>query len=276
MLEEAPDMLTGNVNGWLRKSGGTKRLLRTLDGQMRAVLSDRYRPLDNFDLAQAVMPTLMKQPDVEVKSSEITDRRMYLQAVSPRVTGEVQKGDVVQAGLVISNSEVGCGSLRVEPLIYRLACLNGLITSAALRTFHLGARHGESDNVQEVLSDRTRSLSDKAYWHRVQDVVRAAFDMAFFRKAIDKLRDAAGDKITKTVEKVVELTGKRFGFNDTEHDGFLKNLIEGADLSRWGVANAITAMANDHDSYDRAVELERDGGKIIELSKNEWAELAVA
>jgi hypothetical protein len=35
-------------------------MLRTLDGQVRAVLSDRYRRLDNFDLAESVLPILQQ------------------------------------------------------------------------------------------------------------------------------------------------------------------------------------------------------------------------
>lgn len=31
-------------------------MISTLDGQRRAVLSDRYRLLDNFDLAEDVLP----------------------------------------------------------------------------------------------------------------------------------------------------------------------------------------------------------------------------
>jgi len=35
-----------------------RRMVRTLDGSTRAFLSDRYRPLDNFDLAHEVFHVL--------------------------------------------------------------------------------------------------------------------------------------------------------------------------------------------------------------------------
>jgi hypothetical protein len=45
----------------------------------------------------------------------------------------------VQAGVVISNSEVGQGTLSVQPLIYRLICRNGLIAAdRAMRKTHVG------------------------------------------------------------------------------------------------------------------------------------------
>ncbi len=57
MREKAPELLAANVNGWFQQKP-ERRMVRTLDGQMRAFLSDRYRRLDNYDLAAAVLPVL--------------------------------------------------------------------------------------------------------------------------------------------------------------------------------------------------------------------------
>src|SRR6185369_9125843 len=106
--------------------------VRTFDNQVRAFLSDSYRPLDNFDLAEAVLPKLAGL-GCRVESCEVTESRFYLKAVTERISGEVKKGDVVQAGLVVSNSEVGQGALRIEELDFRLVCLNGMISGTAVR-----------------------------------------------------------------------------------------------------------------------------------------------
>jgi hypothetical protein len=37
-----------------------RQMTCTLGGQVRAVLSDRYRPLHNFDLAKNVLPILQR------------------------------------------------------------------------------------------------------------------------------------------------------------------------------------------------------------------------
>ena len=121
MREEQPVLLDRNVNTWLQ-SEDDRRMLRTLDGQVRAVLSDRYRRLDNFDLAESVLPILQQLPDVRFESVELTETRMYLKCITSRLTYEMAPGDVVQAGVVISNSEVGQGTLSVQPLLYRLVC----------------------------------------------------------------------------------------------------------------------------------------------------------
>jgi hypothetical protein len=57
-------------------------------------------------LPEAVLLRLVDL-NAAVVSAEITEHRFYLKAVTDRVAGEVKPGDVVQAGLVISNSEIG-------------------------------------------------------------------------------------------------------------------------------------------------------------------------
>ena len=77
MREKQPDLLDRNVNTWLH-SEDDRRLVRTLDGNVRAVLSDRYRRLDNYDLAEHVLPILQRLPGGRPESVELTDTRMYL------------------------------------------------------------------------------------------------------------------------------------------------------------------------------------------------------
>src|SRR6185503_4524409 len=147
MREDAPALLSANVNHWLRQTKET-RLVRTLDGTARAFLSNRYRTIDNFDVANATLPVLMNESkklgSIEVASCDVTEKRLYIKVTSKRLTYEVKKGDVVQAGIVISNSEVGKGSVRIEPFLYRLICLNGaIIEDSAVRKFHLGRQQAE-------------------------------------------------------------------------------------------------------------------------------------
>ena len=48
MRQENPALLDSNINSWLNTTP-EKRMLRTLDGKLRAFLSDRYRRLDNLN-----------------------------------------------------------------------------------------------------------------------------------------------------------------------------------------------------------------------------------
>ena len=63
------------------------------------------------------LPILGGLPDIRFESYQITESRMYIKAVNPRLQAEVSPGDIVQAGVIISNSEVGLGSVSIQPLI---------------------------------------------------------------------------------------------------------------------------------------------------------------
>jgi hypothetical protein len=92
---------------------------------------------------------------------------MYLKVVTPSVRYEIAPGDVVQAGVVISNSEVGQGTLSVQPLVFRLVCRNGLIASdRALRKTHVGRALESADESVLVFKDDTLRADDTAFFLR--------------------------------------------------------------------------------------------------------------
>jgi hypothetical protein len=271
MRTEYPQLLAENINGWFGKSENKRHLVRTLDGTARAFLSDRYRRIDNYEIAENVLPIIGDMPAAQVESCEVTDNRMYLKVVNPRLEAEVTKGDIVQAGIVISNSEVGLGSVCVAPLIYRLVCSNGMIAQdSGQRKYHVG-RQNESD--WEIFSDETLQLDDRAFMAKLQDIVHTAVDAAKFAIIVDKLREAVGLRFSAPITGVVEVTGNKYGFTKSENDGILRHLIEGGDLSLWGLSNAVTRTAADSENYDRATSLESVGWQIATMSPQIWREI---
>jgi hypothetical protein len=273
MKNSAPELLAKNVNHWFGKSD-SRHMLRTVGSTARALLSDRYRPLDNDMVLEAALPVLMEHKDFEVISAEITDRRMYLCVVSHKLTGEVKKGDVVQYGMVISNSEVGAGSVKVEDYIYRLACLNGAIMATAMKKYHVGTRYDVSDF--SYLSSEAIDYDNKAFMLRVRDTVKNGFSELSFQRTMEKMVAATGMKIEKEIDTFITDVTKRYDLSNGESDSLLKNLINGGDLSKWGLTNAITAIANDSKDYDRAIDLQRIGGQLIDMDNKAWNTMARA
>jgi len=290
MMADAPVLLAVSVNTWLNAKPG-KRMVRTLDGSVRALLSDRYRPMENEDLASAVLPVL-GDAKLDIISCEVTDRRLYIKACDRSLSRELARhgaalGDgghtIVRVpsfpAITISNSEVGCGALSVLAGVYDSGCSNlATFGERSMRKYHTGARHElASDDTYAMLSDETRAKTDQALWLQVRDVVKAAFDRARFDALIDKIQATQSDKIGgAAAPAVVETVVKRFGFNSDEGKNILQHLIEGGELSRFGLANAITRASTDVADYDRATELERVGGQLIELPRTEWQALALA
>ncbi len=281
MMDASPELLASSANTWLERSAG-RRLVRTglSDQQLptaRAFLSDRYRPLDHAGLLQALVP-LLGSHQARIESCELTERRLYLKAVSPRITGTVRVGETVMAGIVITNSEVGFGSVSVQPLIYTLRCTNGMILEdASLRQNHLGRRLGdpESTDVQHLLSDEARQADDRAFFLMVRDVATAALDPAVFQRHLARIQESADRPITSNrLDQVVEVTAKRFSLATEEREGVLAHLIRGGDLSQWGLSSAITRFSQDVGDYERATDLERIGGRLLDLAGRDWQALA--
>jgi hypothetical protein len=276
MREKQPDLLDRNVNTWLH-SEDDRRLVRTLDGNVRAVLSDRYRRLDNYDLAEHVLPILQRLPGGRPESVELTDTRMYLKWIASEVRHEVQPGDVVEAGVVVTNSEVGLGSLSVQPLVYRLVCSNGLIVADhGLRKTHVGRLIEANDSDLTVFKDDTLEAADKAFFMKVRDVVESAVSEVTLRQLSERMRRTLGFVLSGDPVKSVEVIGTKYLLNEQERSGVLRHLISGGDLSGYGLVNAVTHYSQEVPDYDRATEFEVLGGKLLSLPDRDWMEIAEA
>ena len=290
MRMEAPRLLADNVNTWFAKKPAP-RMVRTLDGTARAFLSDRYRPLENEELAEAVLPALLDL-DVEIMSAQITETRLYIKAVHRSIRKDMPVeakgagwGDgshhifrTQSPGIVISNSEVGYGALSVETSVFDRVCTNlAIFSQHSMKKYHTGAKQGLlTDDIMHLLSDETRRLTDKAVWAQVGDIVRGAFDEAKFNARVDEIAGLQDVKLEGDPVKVVELAARRFGLNQGEQTSILRHLIEGAALTGYGLYNAVTRTGQDQDDYDRATTFEKLGGKLLDLAKEDWRELAKA
>lgn len=289
MRQENRQLLATNVNTWLANNAGQQRMVRTLDGRARAFLSDRYRPIENFDLLQAILPVLLDGGKFEILSSEVTERKLYIKVVDQSVTRKLAEtgnffGDgkhhiirLAAPAITISNSEVGHGALSVQVGIYDSFCTNlATFSERSMRRYHVGARHDiVGDDVVALLSQQTQNLTNAALMSQVRDVVKNAFNAERFNELCDQIDSTTTQKIgpeTDTV-KLVNLTGRKLGLTEGESKGVLQALIAGADLTRFGLYNAITRFSQDVESYDRATELEKAGAQVVELPKNEWQSL---
>jgi hypothetical protein len=289
MLSQAPALLATNVNEWFHRYPAP-RMVRTLDNTARAFLSDKFSPdMENEDLAEAVLPVLLDM-NLAIMSCEITDTRLYIKAVDKKVERELAKtgarfGDgghtivrVNSPAITISNSEVGMGALSIQGGVYDQFCSNlASFGERSMRRAHIGAKQTIAEgDLYAMLSDKSKKLNNAALWSTVRDVVRAVFDRAKFDALCDKIEGSTADKIEGDVVKVVEMSSRRLGLLESEGKSVLKHLIEGGDVSRFGLYNAITRMSQDIESYDRATELERIGAQVIELPKADWRLLAEA
>jgi hypothetical protein len=274
-------VLARNVNLWLgTKPEGERRMVRTLEGNVRALLSDRYQRIDNYEVAEVALDILGRVPKLNIVSTAVTEQRLYIKAVSSDVQlpvpGSRRVGDLVETGVVISNSEVGLGSVSILPFANFLVCTNGMVRNKeGLRAAHVGRRI--DTGIEGLLSDQTKRLQDAAVLSKVRDVIQSCFDRANFEAFIAKLGETTQQPIEGDVVAAVEVLGSTtFGLTKGERQSVLHHLIKGGDLSRFGLINAVTRTSEDVEDYDRATELETIGFRLLEAPQSTWSQISKA
>lgn len=287
MLEDHKDIVIDNVNKLFEREPGT-RLLRTMDGKLRAFLSNRYKRIDNDQVLGAALPEIVKGDlDTVLLSSNVTEKSLYLKVLlngsnMEQHIGTTRDGtpDIVKPGFILRNSEIGAGSMSIAAFFYRDFCYNGCVFGKTdafeYRRTHLGGALIEGVDF-EVMSDKSKKLEDETILSQVTDVMHAIASPEFVHQMGDKLRSLTEGTTIEHPVPAVELLAKENGLSQTESDQVLQNLIEDRDYSRWGVVNAVTKVANSEAvSYDRSSELEVLGSKLIDITNLNWKRLVEA
>ena len=280
MAEDDVDLLADNVNHWLSKDEGT-RLLRLQDNDLRAFLSDRYKRIDHPIVLKEALEVLSSS-DVEVRSlsNQVTPNRLYLKFLFPELGGEVTPGRTIHPGVSISNSEIGGGSFQVSGFFFDDFCTNGCIFGRqdvfeGVRRRHTGARLTALEGYK-VYQDDTLEAEAALLAKQSRDIVAAMSSEEQFDKMLNICRNAASTEAVDNPEKAVEVLAKEVGLSELERSKALVNLIEDKDYSKWGLASAVTKVANDTESYDRATELETMGSQILTMQLQQYHRIQVA
>jgi hypothetical protein len=274
---DAPDLIRTNVNRLLQTKGDDKRMLRTLNGQVRAWLSNGYHRLDYVDVLKRVLP-MVQEAGYQITSAQVTDNRLYLHAVSPKAEGEIRLHDPVRFGWVISDSEVGKGRLSIQLFMERLVCTNGMIVPEfSKRRAHIGGRVDADDEYLVAVSSETTKAADDALWFGLRDHIKEFSTPEGIKRIMDRLKEQTEAPVSGDPKAVVEVLANKFLLNEKESTDVLYNFLEGQDRTRFGLSNAITAVANHygHD-YDRGVEIEQIGGQVLMSDAAEWKAISTA
>ena len=279
MLTDAGPLLANNVNHWLEADPRKRYMIRTLDGHMRAVLSDRFRVLDNSDLFFNSFEVIEKV-GAEITRADLTDKRFYLRAIHPewreRMPALTKRAgfhegstsppdaDVVVPGVVISNSEVGHGGLQAEQFMLILICKNGMIGESKLRQVHVGRKQEELG----WMSTEAVTADDKAFWLKVRDLVAATFDRDAFRRSLVALNNTDAVPLDRPLEAVDNVV-QAYDLTDADKQAVINKLMAGRSGTAFDLIQAVTSRANDIEDYDEAARLQRVGtdmvGKVEQL-----------
>ena len=267
------------------------RMLRTFDsptapnhGIVRAVVSDKFKTFDNINLLESALPQLIESPaQWQVVTGSVTDRRLYLRLKSNSITGEAAVGDVMANGIMLSNSEVGMGSVSVAQLVWTLACLNGMQSEKRSRHSHVTSSRADGDT-WGVLTDEAKAADNLALSLKVRDLVTDYADRDNFDATLERMREAHNDTIEGTPSAAVEALGKVLQIPKKQNDNLLDGLMatigqsgyeNGKAISRATLVNAVTRVANNV-TDDDVDDWQKLGGRVLDLPKSEWQRVALA
>ena len=254
------NLVAHNLNFWINKSKDKELMIRTFENDSklcRAIMSNRYKRIDNDVVANHSLNKLMDM-NADLKYSHYDRDTLNITAVLPKLEGEVEKDDIVQGGITITNSEIGGGSLIIQPFIYRLVCTNGMVAPRYLNRFY--AKH-----VGKVIINPEKDEQWITIINKMQEQIELVSNPELFQENLQKLKDATEKKVTS--HEIVQLT-KRHGVSDSERAQIFERLKhyvgDTFSTSKYELANAITNIANDEEKSDqRSRQLQELGGLII-------------
>jgi hypothetical protein len=130
LRDRLPAPLQIATANWLlgTSNGSSAATLRLRGGEVAAVVSGRYAPLDPLELVDTLRTALSRHgllSEVRVRgvATGLVDN---MRIILPGESRELKRGDVSNVGIDISTSCFGRSAVHIAPLIWRLVCSNGM------------------------------------------------------------------------------------------------------------------------------------------------------
>lgn len=253
------DLLIDNVNRLFVREP-KRHMIRTLDGAARALLSDRYRAISNYDVLKVVANEIGKiggelwdlrcDDDGGQFRALVVNKDVKEQVNMDRDFGgrwrwsPTDRGDpFLYPAVTIRNSETGEGSYDCSLSLLNGICCNYFVWEKAITQVHLGKAKGVGEL---VFSEESQGLEAQLIVSRTRDVLRAAFDPEKFRAIANKVNETTtrnlpdDAKATEVVNAAVKLCGMH-----EEHAEMVLELFLGlGDRTQFGLANAFNEAVN--------------------------------
>ena len=302
LLDRAPAEFCSVINK-LWHDSPSDRILRAYDGApafhgvadynvLRGYVSNKFLRFDHTDVLNNIMPLITDgDHDYSVTAATLTDRNMRVTFRSNTIQGSDDRavGDVMALGFVISNSEVGLGSLSLQELIITLACLNGMQSTnvlSSIRAKHLtsaiscdGSSGGvipadvtasqiQAKDLYRSASNFLNNLSSDTLQDHLEKMNTARSDVIEDHALIvapsdPQADDHLVDRITKFlgVPRNKGKTIRQEITNARTQRGYINQ-----PLSRATLIQAVTALQ--HKNADHAEIWQRNGAKMLAMTSN--------
>ena len=282
-------LIDTNVSHWLKSMKGNI-FLRTFinkeenNGFARAILSDRYNVIDNFDVLLATLEAVKESGlnlKIEDNGCDLSESKMYVRFVAPDL--EIQApdllrnyknpkggngivGDGIITGFVITNSELGQGSFNISPRAVILKCQNGMVfKDDSFGKIHLGSKMEQYSQID--WSEETKRKNHELIQLQVKDAVKQFTSEDFLRRKITELNQYAEQELKHPIETVKNVS-KLLNITEEKEKSILDFFMRSGDISSMGVSQAITFYAHETKDADESHDLESAAIEILPKIKD--------
>lgn len=194
--------------------------------------------------------------------------KLYMTVLKPNLVGTIKaRGQIVEGGFILENSDTGLSSLRFDKFARIVQCDNGMIGDVSWRKIHRGSKLDE-----DIASNRTRTLEGLTLLSYVQDLIKKTFNEDDWSKWVNRMNDAVEIEVEDENLAVENLSAK-FLFPEEVEKDLLKTFLKEPGQSKWDLAQSITNTAQRRTTIEQQVEMERLGNQILEMRDKSFYDL---
>jgi len=253
------------MNAHTRNAKQDRFLIRSVNDEVRAVLSDSYKMLDSEVIVGQFIESANRK-GATFAGGFNSGLNMWLEVLNPQLIHiETARNGMVDLafGARIKTSDFGRGALELRAFMLQAVCLNGMVTEQTLREVHLGGKLPDdmvyAKDTMRVETDRSRLM--------IRDVTEQLLSEEYVMRKIAQVKYAAGfevdirkqlelmQKTGKITKKEVEETECVF-VNNKKEDG-----VDGEN-TLWKLCQGLTAIARDKDE-ERKRDLQTIAGELL-------------
>lgn len=253
------------VNDHVNNVARERLLVRSVNDQVRGILSDSYRRLNSMQIYVAFLSACQNKGAVLIDAHS-SETRGYLEVINKEVTSIPTKnnGMIHQVfGAQIRNSDFGAGALELKLFEMQIVCMNGMVSDSILREIHLGRKLPSDLRI----SEDTYKKDTEAMAGVVSDAMNQIFDPFYIAEKTKRIQAASEYEVD--MKKEVKAL-PQIGFTQDETNEVEKRLINNnpddglqGGNSLWKFAQAAGAVARDAENQERKRELQEIAGKIM-------------
>lgn len=250
------------------RASGTANLLFHSNGSLlcRAITTDRYTRIWNHEVAERLLewetdgwaparPTIRSLGENDTLPLYASDHDMFVfLSRSDLAIAEPGQDGALYRGVIVENSEVGAGSLKLTRFLYREMCGNHIIWGASdvadLSLRHVGNVRGRMHRwafnlraYANASASRDQLMVEKAMSTTIADTKDGVLDRLFGIRSLGLSR--------RTVE--------------AGYDAVIQ-AQDGSPNTVWGMAQGLTRHSQTLPFADKRTDLDRAAGKLLEFS----------